>query len=251
MHRILFSLIMLLPMIAHAQIGDHRNEIAVGVNGGYTMSSVGFSPNVPQKALGGATAGLTVRYTCEKYFKSICALVAEVNVTQMGWNEDIKDADNNPVINSVTDMPEEYQRQITYIQVPLMARLGWGRERKGVQAFFQLGPQFGYFLKEKTTTNFDYDYRNITDRVGVQQYDYQYNMAVENKFDYGIAVGLGLEFSLPKLGHLLLEGRYYYGLGNIYGNSKSDVFGKSNNNSIMIKMTYLFDIIKTNNPKIR
>ena len=68
---------------------------------------------------------------------------------------------------------------------------------------------------------------------------------VENKFDYGIAAGLGLEYSHPKLGHFILEGRYYYGLGDIYGNSKRDYFGRSNNNNVIIKLTYLYDIRKT------
>ncbi len=93
MHRIILSLLLLIPIVASAQIGDHRNELAVGVNGGYAMSNVGFSPNIPQKTFGGTSAGLTVRYTCEKYFKSICAIVAEVNITQMGWKEDINNAD--------------------------------------------------------------------------------------------------------------------------------------------------------------
>ena len=69
--------------------------------------------------------------------------------------------------------------------------------------------------------------------------------------DYGIAVGLGLEFSRPKLGHFLLEGRYYYGLGNVFKNTKSDPFGKSNNNCLMVKLTYLFDITRTKNGKIK
>ena len=76
-------------------------------------------------------------------------------------------------------------------------------------------------------------------------------MAIQNKFDYGIAVGAGIEFSLPKMGHLMLEGRYYYGLGNIFKNSKSDYFGKSNYGQIVIKATYLFDIVRTRNPKIK
>ena len=76
-------------------------------------------------------------------------------------------------------------------------------------------------------------------------------MSVENKIDYGIAVGLGLEYSNRHLGHFLLEGRYYYGLGNIYGDSKRDYFSKSNIGNIVIKLTYLFDIIKTNNVKIK
>ena len=67
-------------------------------------------------------------------------------------------------------------------------------------------------------------------------------MSVENKFDYGIAAGLGVELSLKHVGHFLLEGRYYYGLGNIYGDTKRDYFGKSNNSSIIVKLTYLFDL---------
>jgi len=63
--------------------------------------------------------------------------------------------------------------------------------------------------------------------------------------------GLGLEFSHPKVGHFLLEGRYYYGLGNIYGDSKRDYFGRSNYSNIVVKLSYLFDILKTNNPKIK
>ena len=31
-----------------AQIGSHRNDLSVGVNGGYVMNSVGFDPKVPQ-----------------------------------------------------------------------------------------------------------------------------------------------------------------------------------------------------------
>ena len=79
----------------------------------------------------------------------------------------------------------------------------------------------------------------------------QDTMAVENKFDYGIAGGLGIEFSNRHLGHFLLEGRYYYGLGDIYGNTKRDYFGRSNHTNIVVKLTYLFDIIRTKNPKIK
>jgi hypothetical protein len=79
----------------------------------------------------------------------------------------------------------------------------------------------------------------------------QDSMAVENKFDYGVAVGLGMEFSNRHVGHFLVEGRYYYGLGNIYGNSKRDHFGRSNFGNIVIKFSYLFDIIRTKNSKIK
>ncbi len=46
-----------------------------------------------------------------------------------------------------------------------------------------------------------------------------------------------------KIGHFMLEGRYYYGLSDIYGNSKKDVFSRSNNGTIVAKLSYLFDIV--------
>ena len=238
------SLLLLFPLGVRAQVGEHRSELAVGFSGGYVLSDVGFTPTVPQDKHEGLTGGFTVRYTSEKYFKSICAIVAEVNYAQIGWKERILTADDEPVINSVTGLAESYQRDMTYVQVPVFARLGWGRERKGVQFFFQAGPQVGVFLNEKTQKYYD-----VSERVmGAVAQD---TMAVENKFDYGIVAGLGLEYSHPKVGHFLLEGRYYYGLGDIFANSKRDYFGRSNLTNISVKLTYLFDITKTKNSNIK
>ena len=35
---------------------------------------------------------------------------------------------------------------------------------------------------------------------------------------------------------------YYYGLGNIYGDSKRDYFARSNHSNIVVKLAWLFDI---------
>lgn len=242
----------LLPFTARAQVGDYRNNLAIGINGGYMLSSISFVPEVPQTMLGGLTGGLTIRYTCEKYFSSICAITAEVNYSQTGWKEEILDADDQPVVNGETGLAEEYSRRINYIQVPLLARLGWGRERKGLQGFIQIGPQLGFYLDESTKANFNIDHPNTGDRIshisgpdiGGVHFSNMYHMPVENKLDYGIVGGAGIELSLSKMGHILLEGRYYFGLGNIYGNSKKDYFARSNYNNITVKMTYLFDVFK-------
>jgi hypothetical protein len=150
-------LFLLLSLSARAQVGEYRNDLAIGVNGGYLMNRISFQPDIPQSIMGGLTGGLSIRYTCEKYFSSICAIAAEINYSQMGWKEQILDLDNQPVINQDTGVAEEYSRRITYIQVPLLARLGWGRERKGFQAFVQIGPQLGFYLNESTNCNFDID----------------------------------------------------------------------------------------------
>jgi hypothetical protein len=247
---IFFCFVAFLPFMAKAQVGEYRTDFAVGVNGGYMLSKVSFTPDVPQNMLGGMTAGLTFRYNCEKYFKSLCAIVAEVNIAQTGWKEKIEGMQNQPLYYA--DDPDNalhYERKITYLQIPIFARLGWGRERKGLQGFFQVGPQIAFMLSEKTTTNLVPGYAPTEARAS--NIVNQETMPVEKKFDYGIAGGAGIEFSMPKVGHFLLEGRYYYGLGNIFGNSKSDYFGKSNFGQIVIKATYLFDIVKTKNDKIK
>ena len=255
----LFHLFAFLPI--SAQVGEYRTDFAVGFNGGYSLSNVAFVHEVPQSKLGGKTFGISARYTCEKYFNSICAVVAEVNYAQIGWKEDILNYDDEPVpLHTDPSQNLYYSRKMNYVQVPLLARLGWGRERNGFQGFFQVGPQFGFFLNEKTETNFDVRQPafNPSDK---EHYEYfgvrsshivaQDSMAVENKFDYGIAVGAGIEFSNRHLGHFILEGRYYYGLGNIYGATKRDYFARSNFNNVVIKFTYLFDVIRTKNSKIK
>lgn len=252
MKRQLFLILALSHLAAvgtFAQVGEHRNDFSLGISGGYVMSRVGFIPEVPQGWHAGKTGGLTLRYTSEKYFSSICAIVGEVNYVQTGWKENILTPQDEPVVNDVTGLPEEYRRDMAYIQVPVLARLGWGRERKGFQFFVEAGPQVGWFLKEKTESNFEFSEMNLAERTStVVRQD---TMSVEHRVDYGITAGLGIEFSYPRVGHFVVEGRYYYGLGDIYGNTKRDYFGRSNFSNIVVKLTYLFNITKTNNPKIK
>ena len=226
-----------------AQVGKYCNDLSLGVNAGYVMSDIGFVPKVSQNRYTGFTAGISAKYVCEQYFKTLCSVYGEVNISQSGWKENIVDADKQPVINTVTGLAEEYSRTLNYIQVPVFAHLAWGREHKGVQFFFQIGPQFGFLLSESTKMNFDFAQRNIAARASKMAA--QDTMKVEHRFDYGIAAGFGLEYVHPKIGHFLIEGRYYYGLGNIYGDRKKDVFQKSNIGNVVIKISYLFDITKT------
>lgn len=231
------------PLLASAQIGEHRNDLAIGVNGGYVLSNISFTPEVPQGMHGGMTGGLSFRYVCEKYFKTICSVYVELNYASLGWKEDIKNHEDKPVINTSTGVAEKYSRTINYIQIPFMAHLAWGKETKGFNFFVNAGPQFGIYLDESTSMNFNLAERNVEDRATTVIA--QDTMKVEKRFDYGIVVGAGAEYSIPKAGHILLEARYYYGLGNIYGDTHRDYFGSSNFGNIVVKLTYLFDITRT------
>ena len=234
---------------ASAQIGEHRNDFSIGFNGGYILSNVGFQPDVQQKQHGGMTFGFSAKYTCEKYFKTICSIVAEVNYAKVGCKEDILDIDNQPVIITSTGEAMAYSRTINYVQVPVFAHLAWGREVRGLNIFVNAGPQFGFYLSDSQDTNFDVKNMPATDNDRVSNVVAQDTMAIKNKLDYGIALGLGAEYSIPKVGHFLAEARYYYGLGNIYGSSKRDYFGKSNYGQIVFKLSYLFDITRTKGVK--
>lgn len=238
--------LLLLPICAQAQIGEHRNDLAIGFHGGITLNSINFMPKVNQKMHQGVQGGIMARYTSEKYFSTICSIQAEINYAQLGWEEEILDINDapvpsyNPASGTFDGAPEFYKRRINYIQIPIMAHLAWGKEHNGFNFFFNAGPQFGIYQSESTDTNFSVDKINTSKRVS--SICAQDTMAVENKFDYGITAGIGVEAHIKHIGRFQLEGRYYYGLGNIYGDSKRDFFGTSAHGTIIIRAAYLFDL---------
>lgn len=215
---------------ASAQVGELRNDFAIGVNGGYLLNRVSFNPTIKQSWKGGETFGITLRYTCEKYFSAFCALQAEVNYANMGWKE---------LIETSSDT---YYRDMRYVQLPIFARLAWGKERRGLQFFFMIGPQLGFFLSD--TEHRGGEWSNETLYARPNRVVAQYDLDVERKFEYGLAGGIGMELN-TKIGHFTLEGRYFYALSDMFNNGKKDPFGRSANGAIYVKAGYLFDIIRT------
>ena len=143
---------------AKAQVGDYRHVWAVGFHGGLALNNIGFTPSVTQKMHKGSSFGVMGRYTSEKFFSTICSIQMEVNLTELGWEEDIKTINGDEVINPGTGIAESYKRDVKYLQIPLLAHLAWGKERHGVNAFINAGPQLGFFLSEKVTKNYDTPY---------------------------------------------------------------------------------------------
>lgn len=244
----LLLVLSLASLTTKAQVGDYRNVWSVGINGGYVLNKLSFTPDVPQNMHTGKTFGIVGRYTSEKYFSTICSIQLEVNYTELGWKEKIQTINGEDVINPTTGVAERYQRDIKYIQVPLLAHLAWGKERHGVNAFVNAGPQLGFFSSETITKNYDLPYipDNYPDyvegKVRVSTQVAQETMDLEKHFDFGIALGAGVEWDIKYIGRFSLEGRYYYGLGNLYGDSKKDMFAKSSHSTIFVKLAYLRDL---------
>ncbi len=225
---VLFLLLAVSVLTIHAQVGEARRDLAVGFSGGYVMNKVSFIPTIKQNYHEGKTFGMTLRYTCEKYFAALCALQIEANYTQLGWNEKIETSTNT------------YQRTINYLQIPFLANLGFGKERGGVKGFLAIGPQVAFALSENEKRG-----GGTWDLVRPNNVVQQYDLQVQRKFEYGLTGGLGLDVSTRSGHHFLLEGRYYYALSDIFKNSKKDPFGRSANGAIVGRVSYLFDVLKT------
>lgn len=217
---ILLFLLIAMPFAAKAQIGELRYKFAVGVNGGVNMNNVTFSPKIKQNSFLAPNAGVTFRFISEKYFAMICGIQTEINFSQRGWNENFDD-----------ESGDIYKRTLNYVEIPFLSHLAFGKDN-GTQFFIHLGPQIGFLLNEKEEMTFTKERESVL-----------YKKPVENKFDYGITGGLGLDVN-TKIGHFILEGRYYFALSDFYGNSPKDPFGRSAHNTILAKFTYLFDLKK-------
>lgn len=219
-----FALILALltTLLATAQV-HYQGTIAVGGKAGATFSRVNFNPSVEQTMLPGMTAGVMFRYIEEKNF----GLIAELNMTQRGWKEVFKDADY------------KYNHQFTYLELPIMTHIFFGNQR--VKGFFNLGPEINVMLGDGIKSNFAYqDAAGMDYFINDPRHIEQMTMKVKNRLDYGICAGAGMELNLNHKHSVLLEGRFYYGLTDVFPNHKTDTFSGSNSMTIMVTLGYFY-----------
>ena len=233
------SLMMGLALPATAQIGEPRQNFSVGFNGGVNLNSASFTPKIKQNSLMGITGGLTARYISEKYFAMICGAQVELNVSQRGWDQlfETVSLDANGYEVTSKDPTKTYTRKMTYVDIPFLAHLAFGRDR-GLQFFVHAGPQIGFLISESETID-GIDMNNLSNTQKAV-----YGVKIQNKFDYGIAGGGGVELRTKKAGSFIVEGRYYFALSDFYSTTKKDYFARAAHGTITIKLTYLFDLKK-------
>ena len=213
-------ILLLFPALAAAQYAFIKPELAIGTNQGVVLlSQVGFDPSVEQSFTFNYTGGLTVRYIIQKHF----GLQAELNFSRRGWSE------------TSVETGERFNRTLDYLELPLISHIYFGN--KNVRFFVNLGPKIRYMVHESATAPF-------SQNAGIQQ-----TKPIENRFDYSIFGGLGIEFRTQKAGFFQLEARYDFGLGNIFNSGKQDYFSASNNTGITVSVAYLFDVLKNKEVK--
>lgn len=222
MRRIALILIAITAMLANAQT-HYEGQISVGGKAGMSLSRVNFNPGVEQIMLPGMTAGAMFRYIEEKNF----GLIAELNVTQRGWKENLEESDYN------------YSHRFTYLELPIMTHIFFGNQR--VKGFFNLGPEINVMLGDGIKSNFAYQEAEGMDYfINDTRHIEQMSMKVNNRLDYGICGGAGMEINVNRKHSLLLEGRFYYGLTDIFPNHKTDIFSSSNSMTITVTLGYFY-----------
>ncbi|MDR2815977.1 MAG: PorT family protein [Proteiniphilum sp.] len=227
---VLCFLVFLSAAPLHAREKDpFKNELYLGAGVGGLFSKVDFVPRVPQVYKQGVYGGISAKYISEKYL----GLIMELNFAQRGWKEEF-----DP---SSTDF--SYSRTLNYIEIPFMTHIYFGRKARFI---VNAGPQVSLLVgdnqKMSRALSDDVDSRradNPGTRIGMQ-YEGMYEL---KRIDYGLVGGIGMEFKTG-VGDFDLEGRYYFGLGDVFTNRRSEeaYFSRSASRMIEAKLTYYIRI---------
>ena len=210
-----------------AQKKEFEKELYVGVGGGALMSSVDFMPNVLQKQHLGIHGGISAKYITEKHL----GLLFELNYAQRGWTEDFP-----------AESGFSYTKTLNYLEIPFMTHVYFGKK---VRFVINAGPQLGFLLGSSQNMNDALaadiaakKQQNPDAPIGMQ-----YSLE-PRKFDYGLIGGIGMELKTG-VGNIELEGRYYFGLGDVFESRKSKedfYFNRSAHRIIEAKLTYYYRI---------
>lgn len=222
MKKLIIFLTALMSVLALSAETHYKSQVFIGARGGVSLGSVSFSPSVKQTWSMGSTGALSVRYTEEKLF----GILAEIGWVTRGWKENFEET------------PLSYSRSLTYINLPILTQIRFGTRR--FKTFINLGPQFAYMIGSSIKS--DFDYMNPASVAGFpsNRQTEQMKLEVRNKFDYGICASLGFEFFVQPRHSIMLEGRYYFGLGNIFPARKADYFSASRCMSVEVTLGYSF-----------
>lgn len=216
--------------------GNNKNaEWNLGIGFGPTYTSMSIVPNnstleFKTKSIQQFQGGLSVRYINEKHV----GIIGEINYTQMGWKT--KFVEDELAEN-------QHEHTLNYITIPVLTHIFFGDKNR---VFINLGPQIGVLFGEKEKSNEAFD-KWLTEQKKLEaeggdnyapKYSTEiYGMKAQQKIDYGLTAGLGVELRTG-IGNFTVEGRYYMGFGDIYKSNKKEPYARSANRAILTKLTY-------------
>ena len=184
---LLLCLALLFPMAARAQW-------RVGATGGagYNFFSMDrqYLDDYRISGLWGGTAGISAQYD----FNSWLAVRADLNWTQKNYRK---------YRHVLSDMDYRYRND--YLQLPVMASLSAGGSF--LRGFCNLGVYAGYWLAGLREGN---DYNSFGSYAMTFEEKIVFNPESDQRWDFGLAGGLGLEYRITAHWALQAEVRCYY-----------------------------------------
>lgn len=223
-----FILVLFISLLSFSSLYAQKklfdNELFIGVGGGAKASSVDFVPSIPQNQKIDFFGGVSTKYISQNHL----GLIVEANYSRRGWEEKYD-----------SESEFSYSRTLNYIEVPFLTHVYFGNKTRFI---INVGPQVSFLLSDKQDMSSalaaDVEVRKAIDPeapIGVQYSSFDQL----NRFDYGIVGGVGMEVQTG-IGNFDLEGRYYFGLGNIFESRRSQnaYFGRSAHRLFEAKLTY-------------
>jgi len=210
------------PLYAQKEI--FKGELYLGGGAGTLFSKIDFVPGVPLAYKQGLYGGISAKYISEKNL----GLLVELNYAQRGWKEEFDPSSDF-----------SYNRTLNYVEMPFMTHVYAGGKTRFIM---NVGPQISLLVGDREEMNQalsdNVDARragNPEARIGMQ-YEGMYEL---KRIDYGIVAGIGMELKTG-IGDFDLEGRYYFGLGDIFTSRRSEeaYFSRSAARVIGVKLTY-------------
>lgn len=224
---LLLAIISINPVVAQKK-DAFKSEFYLGVGGGAMSTSLDFMPTIQQAFMMGVKGGISTKVITEKHL----GLIAEVNYAKRGWTEEFD-----------PELDFSYSRTLDYLEIPVLTHIYFGKKLRFI---VNAGPQISILLNDKQTMS-----QALADDIAEKQaadpeapIGLQYSPSdALKKIDYGLTGGAGLELKTGR-GDLNLEGRYYFGLGDLFESrrSKNAYFSRSAHRLIEAKLTYYIQI---------
>lgn len=172
-------------VFANAQTADERDPMSpkIGVKGGINLANLYVDDVADENLKVGLNVGLFAKIPCTEFF----AIQPEILYSSKG---------SRLKYDNVFMGQGEYRFNLNYVEVPFLAVFNLGRHFN-----IHAGPYAG-FLASSNIKDMDSD--------GTVEGVEDLNVDNFNRFDWGLAGGIGFEF-----GNFVIGGRYNYGLREV------------------------------------
>jgi hypothetical protein len=196
-------------------------QLQVGLQGGSTLSKVSFRylEDYRLQAINytqGFAGGIVIKYDNTGH----AGLQLEFNLTQKGWSEAQGNSNNDTT---------KYKRTIQYLEMPFLSSFNIGGGK--LRAIINIGPYGAYALSSKETLTY-------IDSGLKESGDYEFDEDLDNRIDFGLIAGAGVEYRFPK-STLMAEARMNMGIANILKIRTLEA-ETSHNQSLYVLIRYVY-----------